>query len=220
MPKPIRVAVVNDYEIVVRGIASMLESYSDRIDIVELDSGMPVVSDVDIALYDTFGQPQGSQIDMSRIRREGNAAKLVIYSWNVQADLIDNSFTTGAHGYIPKSVSADELVDLLERVHAGEEVRPHPSEDDDGDGQQIAGEVGAWPGSNLGLTPRESEVLALICQGFSNDDICDRTHLSLNTLKGYIRNLYRKIDVKDRANAILWGVDHGFRPDESRIIDP
>ena len=212
--QPIRIAVVNDYEIVVRGIAAMLESFSDRIRVVEIDSSKPVVSDVDIALYDTFGQPQGSQVRPSEILGASSSAKLVIYSWNVQADLIEGTFTTGARGYIPKSVSGEELVALLERVHAGETVRPPVGPEDD----EIVGDVGAWPGSNLGLTPRESEVLALICQGFSNEDICQRTHLSLNTLKGYIRNLYRKIGVSDRANAILWGVDHGFRPDRMRHI--
>ena len=215
MPKPIRVAVVNDYEIVVRGIAAMLKEFSDRIQVVEIDSGVPVVSDVDIALYDTFGQPQGSEVKPSAVIAANSPAKLVIYSWNVQADLIDGTFTTGAWGYIPKSVSGEELVELLQRVHDGERVRPS---DADQPSEEIVGDVGAWPGSNIGLTPREAEVLALICQGFSNDDICARTHLSLNTLKGYIRNLYRKIDVSDRANAILWGVDHGFRPDQMRHV--
>ena len=113
---------------------------------------------------------------------------------------------------MPKSVSGEELVALIERVHAGEHVRPEP------DRSEVVGDVGAWPGQDIGLTPRESEVLALICQGFTNDDICGRTHLSLNTLKGYIRNLYRKIGVADRANAILWGVDNGFRPDQVRHV--
>ena len=56
---PIRLALVNDYEVVVRGLAEMLRSYSDEFDIVELDADMPVEQPVDIALYDTFAQAQG-----------------------------------------------------------------------------------------------------------------------------------------------------------------
>ena len=59
-PVPIRVAIVNDYEIVVAGVAAMLAPYRDRVNIVELDSGLPVVSDVDVILYDTFGQSRAT----------------------------------------------------------------------------------------------------------------------------------------------------------------
>ena len=67
-----------------------------------------------------------------------------------------------------------------------------------------------------GLSPREAEVLALICQGFSNDEIADRAYLSINTVKTYVRTLYRKIGVESRTRALLWGIDHGFRPDRVR----
>ena len=59
---PIRVAIVNDYEIVVAGVAAMLAPHRDRVVVVELDSGLPVVSDVDVILYDTFGQVQGDAV--------------------------------------------------------------------------------------------------------------------------------------------------------------
>src|SRR5687767_3515668 len=53
---PIRVAINDDYDLVVSGVAAILAPYADRIDIVELDSNVPSASDVDIVLYDTFGQ--------------------------------------------------------------------------------------------------------------------------------------------------------------------
>ena len=77
---PIRVAIVNDYEIVVAGVAAMLEPYRDRVSVVELDAGLPVVSDVDVVLYDTFGQVQGDAMDLedagARHRREGRDLQL------------------------------------------------------------------------------------------------------------------------------------------------
>ena len=69
-----------------------------------------------------------------------------------------------------------------------------------------------WPGRREGLTDRESEILALITQGKSNAEVAALTYLSPNTVKSYIRTLYRKIGVDSRTQAVLWGVGNGFRP--------
>ena len=71
-----------------------------------------------------------------------------------------------------------------------------------------------------GLTPREAEILALITQGLSNQEIAARAFLSINSVKTYIRTAYRKINVASRSQAVLWGVDNGFKPDKLRTIDP
>ena len=63
-------------------------------------------------------------------------------------------------------------------------------------------------------------MLALICQGLSNQEITERAFLGLNTVKTYIRSLYRKIGVDSRTRALLWGIDHGFRPDHVRRPGP
>ena len=59
-------------------------------------------------------------------------------------------------------------------------------------------------------------MLALICQGLSNQQITERAFLSINTVKSYVRTLYQKIGVESRTQAVLWGIDHGFRPDRVR----
>ena len=74
-----------------------------------------------------------------------------------------------------------------------------------------------WPGRGEGLTDRESEILALITQGMSNAEVAGLTFLSPNTVKSYIRTIYRKIGVESRTQAVLWGVRHGFTPDHDRI---
>ena len=74
-----------------------------------------------------------------------------------------------------------------------------------------------WLGRHEGFTDRESEILALITQGKSNADVAAVTFLSPNTVKSYIRTIYRKIDVASRTQAVLWGVKHGFTPDHDRI---
>ena len=69
---------------------------------------------------------------------------------------------------------------------------------------------------DLDLSPRESEVLALICQGLTNADISERAFIGVNTVKAHIRTLYRKIGVESRSQAVRWGLEHGFAPDVSR----
>ena len=66
------------------------------------------------------------------------------------------------------------------------------------------------PGSDAGLSAREAEVLALITQGYSNREIAERSYLSINSVKTYIRAAYRKIGVTRRSQAVVWGLTHGF----------
>lgn len=212
-PNPIRLAVVDDYEVVVSGLAKMLDRYQDRVRVVELDvsaEGPDVTQEVDIALYDTFGQAQGDRAALGHLLDSPNIGHVVVYTWNFQPELVRRSLEAGIKGYLSKTLPASELVAALERVQAGEtivsaEVGTGP----------IAGE---WPGREEGLTHREAEVLALITQGLSNNDIAAQTHLSINSVKSYIRTGYRKIGVTSRSQAVLWGVRHGFEPDHRRIV--
>ena len=79
---------------------------------------------------------------------------------------------------------------------------------------------GDWPGRDRGLSAREAEIIALITQGLSNEEIADRMFLSVNTVKSYIRSAYRKMRVDNRTRAVLWGIDHGFRPETPRAKAP
>jgi NarL family two-component system response regulator LiaR len=208
---PIRVAVVNDYEIVVAGVAAMLAQHPDRVSVVELDSGVPVLSEVDVILYDTFGQVQGDGVDLEDLVN-GSDAKVVIFSWNLQPDLVDRAIERGARGYLSKQLNAEQMVSAIEAVHAGQIVTPAAEE-------PVEHASGSWPGRDHGLTAREAEVVALITQGLSNQEIAERSYLSINSVKTYIRTAYRKIGVTRRAQAVAWGMRHGFEPDRSRIID-
>ena len=70
--------------------------------------------------------------------------------------------------------------------------------------------LAAWPGESAGLSARESELLALITQGLSNEQITAVCYLSINTVKTYIRSTYRKIGVSTRAQAVAWAMRNGF----------
>jgi NarL family two-component system response regulator LiaR len=208
---PLRLAIVDDYAVVVAGVASFLAA--ERIDVVETGAGEPVISDVDIVLYDTFGQVQGRGIDLEDFVRD-SGAKVVVYSWNLAPALIHEAIAAGASGYLSKVLSGAEIVAALFRVMDGEVVILT------GDQETSVGGAGDWPGRSVGLSSREAEVLALIAQGLSNQQIADRAFVSINTVKSYVRAAYRKINVMTRSQAILWGIDNGFRPDVLRTVDP
>jgi DNA-binding NarL/FixJ family response regulator len=208
---PITVALVDDYDVVLAGVAHMLEGYRDRIAIVEIDANEPVHEPVDIVLYDSFAQPESDHHEIEVLIDNPRARRVVMYTWNFHPDLIDNARRLGVHGYLSKTLPARDLVAALEAVHAGQPViSESPLRAKSAPGLD-------WPGRPEGLTDRESEILALITQGKSNADVARLTYLSPNTVKSYIRNIYRKIDVTSRTQAVLWGVHHGFAPDHRRI---
>ncbi|QIK74983.1 response regulator transcription factor [Nocardioides piscis] len=207
---PIRVAIVNDDELVVRGLDTMLRNYADRIQIVELNASRPVSVDVDIALYDTFGMGQGNGPSVARLLTNPRVDKVVVYTWNFQPWLARETIEQGVSGYLSKSLTAGQLVEALQMIHAGRIVlSPSPGR------KALIG--GDWPGREEGLTAREAEVLSLITMGLSNLEIAERTSLSVNSIKSYIRSCYRKIDVDSRSKAVLWGISHGLRPDRVRV---
>ena len=208
---PITVALVDDYDVVLIGVAHMLDSYRDRVVIAEIDTTKPLHDRVDIVLYDSFAQPESDHDEIAVLVDNPRAHRLVVYTWNFHPDLIASARQLGARGYLSKTLPARELVAALEAVHAGEIVISTPP-------ARARSVIGLdWPGRGEGLTDREAEVLALITQGKSNAEVAALTYLSPNTVKSYIRTIYRKIQVGSRTQAVLWGVNHGFTPDHHRI---
>jgi len=208
---PIRVALVDDYDVVLTGVAHMFDRYQDRVVVAEIDSNTALDDVVDIVLYDSFAQPESDQDEIGVLVANPRARRVVVYTWNFHPGLIQNARRLGAHGYLSKTLAARDLVAALEAVHAGEVVVSDPP-------RRARSAIGLdWPGRGEGLTDRESEILALITQGKSNADVAALTFLSANTVKSYIRTIYRKIDVASRTQAVLWGVNNGFTPDHHRI---
>jgi len=208
---PISVALVDDYDVVLLGVAKILDQYPDRVVVTEIDTNHVPQNPVDIVLYDAFAQPESDSEEFVVLIRSCHARKVVLYTWSFSPELIANARRMGVDGYLSKALPARQLVAALEAVHAGEIVISKAP----GRARTVTGLD--WPGRGEGLTDREAEVLALITQGYSNADVALRTFLSPNTVKSYIRAVYRKIGVSSRTQAVLWGVDHGFSPDHHRI---
>ena len=187
MKPRMRLAIVDDYPVVVAGVASFLPA--EHIDVVETGTSTAVLSDVDIVLYDTFAQVEGEGLDLEDFVRDSGGAKVVIYSWNLDPRLIEQVMARGASGYLSKVLTGPQIVAALERVMNGETVILPGLRESSVDG------AGDWPGRSIGLTPREAEIIALITHGLSNDEIAERAFLSINSVKTYIRTAYRKMDV-------------------------
>lgn len=197
---PIRVALSNDYEIALLGLAQMLARYPHLVQVVDLTTLSRMPHQADIILYDTFGRFPDRD-DKLRSIVEANDAKVVVYSWEEYPE--EAARGHGAVGYLHKGLTSEALVASIVAIH-----------DDDPLPRDIGGESEAqptWPGQVLGLSQREAEMLTFITRGLTNEEIVARSHLSINTVKTYIRNAYRKIGVQTRSQAVAWGYRHGFQ---------
>lgn len=218
---PLSVAVVNDCQLVVDGVAGMLRPYTDRVRVVELDCRLPVAAAVDIALYDAFAvDVQQTQLqphlDNPRI------GALVVYTWRLTDDEVHRMLGLGVRGVLAKNLDAPQLLAALEAIHAGETVvreadslagaqRPGNGDRDEADPESLT-----HPLPDHGLTAREAEVIALVALGLSNAEITRRLYITSNTLKSYIRTAYRKMGVERRTQAVTWALDHGLHPSTAR----
>lgn len=209
--QPVLVALVNDYDVVLRGVAQMLDAYRDRVLIAEIDSRVSLVDHVDVVVYDTFAQPEADLERIGDLVANPRASRVAVFTWNFHPALVEVALGQGATGYLSKSLPAQALAEAIEAVNAGASVVSDPPP------RARSTPALDWPGRAEGLTDREAEVLALITQGLSNAEVAQLTYLSPNTVKSYIRTIYRKIGVASRTQAVLWGVAHGFTPDQHRI---
>ena len=214
---PVTVALRNDYEVVVRGLATMLEPYAAQVRVVELDSRVNPVLPVDVTLYDTFSQHEADADGMTEILADPHVGRLVVYTWSSEPELVRSAMERGVAGYVDKGASAEELVDAILRVSRGEQVTPDEERPAEPPTRLAAA---AYPGKEHGLSPREAEVVALITQGLTNEQITQRCYLTINTVKTYIRGAYAKIGVTRRAEAVRWGIEHGMLPTPEREIRP
>ena len=206
MSDPVRVAVVDDFEVVVRGVAALLED-EPRIEVVELTVDEPVRSDIDVALFDTFGNERLTGELLRTVVANQHVGAVAAYTTRVDERLREWVLQQGARGYLSKSLGAGELADALVRIAAGEVVVIEPPPND---GSRVRG---SWPGQDFGLTEREADTLTLLVKGLENDAIAEQLYVSPNTVKARLKSIYRKIDAGNRVQAALWAVAHGFEPD-------
>jgi NarL family two-component system response regulator LiaR len=192
-PRRMTIALVNDYELVVRGVAAMLRPFRERIDVVELDVAHNPESRVDLALFDPYGNARLGLDRVSSLARDSNVGRVAIYTWTLTGEQRDAALTAGARGIIAKSMPPEELVDAMFEIAAGDEFVSSEFGVDEGP---------PWPGHDFGLTLRESEVAALLADGLSNKEIAVALWISENTVKTHLKAIFQKTGVGSRTQAI------------------
>jgi len=190
---PLRVAIVNDYEVIVAGIMAMLAPRRYRVNVVELDVQQDPEDTVDVALFDSYGQ---AGLGLHRIRSlvaDNRVGAVAVYTWSLTKASREAALKAGARGLIAKALPADQLATSLKAVASGQVVET----------RGFRGEAqGQWPGSKWSLTPRESETLALVATGMPNRAIAEALFVSENTVRTHLKAVFRKLGVTNRSQAV------------------
>jgi len=215
-PGPIRVVLVDDHQMILDGLRSMLAPHAERIQLVlattdAREALRHVVDDPpDVALLDVRMKHIFGLELCANIIAVAPTVRVVMLTVHADEQYLFQALRSGAKGYLTKQVTAEELIAHLERVRDGEVVI-EPS---------LAGQVAQsaarlhrgefWPGAHLGLTQRESEVLELLVEGHSNRVIANRLVLGEETIKTHVRGVYRKLGVGDRSRAVAFALREGL----------
>jgi DNA-binding NarL/FixJ family response regulator len=204
-PRPtrsIRVAVANDYELVVAGVAALLAPYP-QIEIVDLAANRIPHSQADIILFDTYGHRDLGMGRLKELISSDQGAAVVVYTFEFEPGLVERALNAGVRGYLDKRDSAQRLVAALERVAAGEIAVSSG-------GTKLHRAEIEWPGRAVGLSARESELLPLLAEGLKNNEIAEALYLSVNTVKTHLKDLYRKLGASNRAQAVAAAAEAGL----------
>jgi NarL family two-component system response regulator LiaR len=215
--QPIRVLLVDDHEIVRRGLAVFLEGFDDMELVGQAENGEEALEryrelEPDVVLMDLVMPTMDGPTAIRTLRAEYPKAKVVALTTFRDKELVHQTLQAGAVGYLYKDASVDELADAIRRAYAGNTVMLssqaaealldliHEGEQAD---QSPRGE----------LTARELEVLALLVEGLTNRQIAYRLHVSESTAKQYVRGILSKLQVSSRTEAVAMAVQNNLLQD-------
>jgi DNA-binding NarL/FixJ family response regulator len=192
VPPRVRVLLADDHAVVREGYRRLLELEPDVAVVAEcadgesvravLDSGVAV----DVLVLDLSMPGCGGLAVLRRARDAWPQVQVLVFSMHDSATMVRQALQAGAAGFVTKSSAPQELVDAVRRVAAGE--RPVLSPD------VVAG-ISAIGGARAPLAPREFEVLQLLAQGCSVDEVGRRIHLSAKTVSNYQTAIRQKLGV-------------------------
>ncbi len=204
MTDKIRIMVVDDHHIVRQGLVALLNTVPDMNVVAEASNGQDAVDSYnlhrpDVTLMDLRLPVLGGVEALERIRRQNDAARVIVLTTFDGDEDIYRALQAGARGYLLKGMLGDELMDAIRSVHAGKtRIPPAVAE-------RLAARVGGQD-----LTQREMEVLRLIVGGRSNKEIGAELGIGEATVKTHMNNILSKLSVSDRTQAATTAIQRGL----------
>ncbi|MBD2463082.1 response regulator transcription factor [Oscillatoria sp. FACHB-1407] len=203
-PVNIRVLVADDHPVVRSGLAMIIQYTAGIETVAEASTGAEAVQlfrqhQPDVVLMDLKMPDMGGVEAIAAILKDYPNAQIIVLTTYDGDEDIYRGLQAGARGYLLKSVSREELINAIQQVHAGRKYIP--------------AEVGARLAERMSspqLTERERQVLTLLCEGKSNQDIASALHVSEGTIKFHINGILRKLNVSDRTQAVLVALKRGI----------
>lgn len=220
MSEKIRVLIADDHTLIHEGLQAVLADEPDISIVGHAASGTDALALAkelapDVILMDVRMPGMDGVEATRRIKAEVPGAKVVILTVYQDDEYLFNAVKAGAVGYILKDVSPEQLVHALRLASRGESlIDPALAArvlaefsklaSSNGQAKQGAAEVYA------ALTPREMEVLNLVAQGKSNKEIARDLGIEEKTVKNHMSNIFAKLQVNDRTQALIYAVRHGL----------
>ena len=193
---PLAVGVYDEPELIVSGVDAMLARSGPPADVVTIGPDTEL-AEVDILLCDPVGHTVQIEEYLTVVAAL-TTAPLLVFTWSRSPSSVRRSLAAGARGFLSKGASSHDLAAAVEKVARGETMMPAKTRS------------ARTPTGVVDLSTREAQVLDLICRGMSNLEIADQLFVSVNSVKTYVRQIYQKIGVARRAQAVAWGLAHGF----------
>ena len=197
----IRVMIVDDHDMVRRGLAAFLRVKPDLQLVGEARDGLEalvVCENVqpDVILMDLV-MPRLTGAEATRsIRQRWPHIQIVALTSFEEKDLVREALQAGAISYLLKNVTAEELASAIRAAHSGQSTLAPEAV------RALVQPADPEPVSTYDLTPREMQVLALLVEGLSNPEIAQRLTVSRSTAKAHVSNIFSKLGVSNRAEAV------------------
>lgn len=210
----IRVLLADDQTLLRRGLAGLLNRNPDMEVVGEAENGEQAVElaealDPDVVLMDVRMPVMDGVAATRELNRRGTRAGVIILTTFDDDEYIFEGIAAGARGYLLKDAEYDELSQAIRTVAKGEALlQPQITSRVLREFSRLSGLTGSSrpkPPKPLAepLTERETEVLRLIVSGATNQDIAERLHIGLGTVKHHVRAIFGKLGARDRVQAVL-----------------
>jgi NarL family two-component system response regulator LiaR len=204
---PIRVMIVDDHEMVRRGLSDFLRIYKDFLLVGEASDGMEAVklcrkSKPDVILMDLV-MPHMNGVEATRlILCASPGVQIIALSSYDDERLVPAALEAGAISFLQKNVTMADLAEAIRKARTGiSTLSPQAT-------QFLISAATRHTEKQHCLTPREREVLAAMVAGMSNSEIAEQLVISLPTVKSHVSRILAKLEVKSRSEAIVFALKH------------